>query len=76
MKIKEWDVYVHYALSESEKLFFIGTKEQLMTLIGCIHSKSLEQCSVWYFHHQDGVKKGNKINYQIGPNEEVYLRRE
>lgn len=68
---KEWDIYIRYALSGCEKHLFTGTKTELMTLIGCIHSTSLENCSVRYIEHQEGVEKGSKISYTITSDERI-----
>lgn len=69
---KEWFVRVNYALSESKSYLFKGTKTELMTLVGCIVSTSIEQCHVWYGEHKSDSKYPY-IKYCIFPNEDVKL---
>lgn len=60
-----WWVYVSYALSKSEAYNFKGNKEELMTLVGCIVSTSLEACRVTYFKASQVNSDYGFISYKI-----------
>lgn len=70
-----WRIYINYALSGVYKYNFEGDKKELMTLIGVIHSTSLEQCRVDYQEVKDFDLTLSSISYVITPGDNrVYYK--
>ena len=66
MKEEQWQIFIRSAFNQYEKYYFIGTKEQLMCLIGCLHSTRLVQ--IEYIVYQKIFKKPqdiDQIKYQF-----------
>lgn len=71
-----WKIYINYALSGTYKYNFVGSKEELMTLIGVIHSTSIEQCRVTYQQAEKVDFALPAIYYVITPKRVYTCRRE
>lgn len=70
-----WMIYISYSLSGHYKYNFVGDKKELMTLIGVIHSTSIERCRVGYQKVEKADPTLPAINYVI-TDKRVYYREE
>lgn len=73
---KLWVVYINYKLSKwHSKEYFEGSKEQLMALIGCLHSTILEEIDVRYMESPTYILPENRItmSYRIDKKECVHV---
>lgn len=70
-----WRIYINYSLSGGFKYNFEGDKKELMTLVGVIHSTSIEQCRVDYQEVIDFDITLPTISYVITPKDnKIYTR--
>lgn len=67
-----WRIYIRYSLSGAFKYNFVGNKTELMTLVGVIHSTSIEQCRVDYQEVKEIDQTLEIISYVIN-SKKTYL---
>ena len=73
MNVKIYKVFIRSAFDGFEKYYFVGDKEQLMTLIGILYSTRIVK--IEYISYQTVKKEPEdmkQIKYGIHDNEDVF----
>lgn len=71
--IEIWKVFIRSDFDEFEKYYFIGDKEQLMTLIGILHSTRIVKIEyVAYERVKEKPEDMKQIKYGIRSNGDVF----
>lgn len=74
---KMYEIFVRNCFNEQQKYLFIGNKEKLMTLIGCMYSTSLIKIERIDYCVITKIPKSltDRISYYI-KNDEIFIARE
>lgn len=73
MNVKIYKVFIRSAFDGFEKYYFIGDKEQLMTLVGILHSTRLVKIEYISYETVKEVPEDMKqIKYGIHGNDDVF----
>ena len=73
MNVKIYKVFIRSAFDKFEKYYFIGDKEQLMTLVGILYSTRLVHIERIAYETVNKVPEGmEQIKYGIHGNDDVF----
>lgn len=73
MNVKIYKVFIRSAFDGFEKYYFIGDKEQLMTLVGILYSTRLVQIERISYEEVNKIPEDMKqIKYGIHGNDDVF----
>ena len=72
--IKWYKIYIRSAFNEYEEYLFKGTKESLMTLIGCLYSTRLVKIERIDYHIVTAIDiTMDEITYYIDKNDNIHI---